>query len=228
MRNRIPMFIAAAVAFAVSILIPWLVIPTDIWHTAIYASVVLLAISTSLIFITPILFGSRGNAGGIAAIGPSFILIVLMSAWSLGILIASVTALPEQWVWTGNIVTVAIGVWGLLAINAAVSRVNHDARQHADSRIEWSSMCLLLQKCSDDDGLKSTLKQLSDKIRFSASSMDNVAKTEESEIKTIIYNTLPDEIGKPVDMSLADSLVSKVEELLLIRNQKLQIARSKF
>ncbi|MGN0918077.1 MAG: hypothetical protein ACI4NO_02890 [Oxalobacter sp.] len=228
MRNRIPMFIAAAVAFAVSIVIPWLVIPTDIWHTAIYASVVLLAVSTSLIFITPILFGSRGNAGGIAAIGPSFILIVLMSVWSFWILIASVTVLPEQWVWAGNIVTVAIGVWGLLAINAVVSRANHDAKRHADSRIEWSCMCLLLQKRSADDGLKSTLKQLSDKIRFSASSMDNVAKTEESEIETIIYNTLPDEIGKPAGMSLADSLVSKIEELLLNRNQKLQIARSKF
>lgn len=227
MRNCIHMFIAAAVTFAVSILIPWLVIPTNIWHTAIYASVVLLAVSTSLIFITPILFGSRGNAGGIVAIGPSFILIVLMSVWSLGILIASVTVLPEQWVWAGNIVTVAIGVWGLLAISAVVSRVNHAAKQHADSRIEWSSMCLLLQKRSDD-GLKSTLKQLSDKIRFSASSMDNVAKIEESEIETIIYSTLPDEIGKPAGMSLADSLVSKVEELLLIRNQKLQIARSKF
>ncbi len=228
MRNRIPMFIAAAVAFAASILIPWLVIPTDLWNTAIYASVVLLAVSTSLIFVTPILFGSRGNAGGIAAIGPSFMLIVLMSVWSLAILIASVTVLSVQWVWAGNIVTVAIGVWGLLAINAAVSRANHDAKQNPDSRIEWSSMCLLLQKRSMDDNLRYNLKQLSEKIRFSASSIDNVAKAEETEIETIIYNTLPDEINKPVGTSLADSLIGKVEELLLIRNQKLQIARSKF
>ena len=228
MRNRIPMFIAAAVAFAASILIPWLVIPTDLWNTAIYASVVLLAVSTSLIFVTPVLFGSRGNAGGIAAIGPSFMLIVLMSVWSFAVLIASVTVLPVQWVWAGNIVTVAIGVWGLLAINAAVSRANHDAGQNPDSRIEWSSMCLLLQKRSTDDNLRYSLKQLSEKIRFSASSIDNVAKAEETEIETIIYNTLPDEINKPVGTSLADSLIGKVEELLLIRNQKLQIARSKF
>ena len=228
MRNRIPMFIAAAVAFAASVLIPWLVIPTDVWNTAIYASVVLLAVSTSLIFITPVLFGSRGNAGGIAAIGPSFMLIVLMSVWSLGILIAAVTVLPVQWVWAGNIVTVAIGIWGLLAINAAVSRANSDAKQNPDSRIEWRSMCLLLQQRSTDDGLKLNLNRLAEKIRFSASSIDNVAKTEETEIETIIYNTLPNEIGKPAGTSLADSLIGKIEELLLIRNQKLQIARSKF
>ncbi len=228
MLNRVSILLAAAVAFAASILIPWLVIPADAWNTAVYASVVLLAISTSLIFITPILFGGRGNAGGLAAIGPSFMLIVVMSVWSLGILIASVTVLPEQWVWAGNVLTVAIGVWGLLAINAAVSRANRDARQNPDSRIEWASMCSLLLQRSTDDVLKSNLKQLSEKIRFSASSIDNVAKAEESEIETIIYSTLPDEIGKPVGTSLADSLVGKLEELLLIRNQKLQIARSKF
>ncbi|MBO4790527.1 MAG: hypothetical protein J5492_05900, partial [Oxalobacter sp.] len=69
---------------------------------------------------------------------------------------------------------------------------------------------------------------LSEKIRFSASSIDNVAKSEETEIETIIYNTLPAEIGKPEELSLAKQMIGKLEELLLIRNQKLQIARSKF
>ena len=89
-------------------------------------------------------------------------------------------------------------------------------------------MCLLLQQRSTDDGLKLNLNRLAEKIRFSASSIDNIAKTEETEIETIIYNTLPGEIGKPAGTSLADSLIGKIEELLLIRNQKLQIARSKF
>ncbi len=228
MQNRIPLFIAGAVAFAASILIPWLVIPTDLWNTAIYASVVLLAISTSLIFVAPVLFGSRGNAGGIAAIGPSFMLVVLMAVWSLGILIASVTVLPVQWVWAGNLVTVAIGIWGILAINAAVGHANRDEKRDLDSRIEWSSMCKLLQQRSSDVDMKATLGRLSEKIRFSASSIDNVAKSEETEIETIIYNTLPAEIGKPEELSLAKQMIGKLEELLLIRNQKLQIARSKF
>ena len=228
MRSRVFLLCSSAIVFIASLLIPWIVIPDNMWGSAVYASVFLFAVTMASVFMLPFALSRKGNARSIASVGPLSMLMIVMIVWAFAVLLGAVTILSEKWVWVGNIITIVLGALGGMSISTAGEHINKHEKVNPDNRFEWISMCQLLNKRANDAVLKDQLVILADAIRYSASSIDQVAKAEEDEIESILYTHLSDEVGKSTTSSTAVSLIDKINELLLIRNQKLKIARSKF
>ncbi len=229
MRNRAFWLVAGGVTFIATIVVSLLLVSPEAWTAARYGSMGLLAVSASLIFLMPVIIGSRaGDSGRLAPLGATFMFHGVITVWALVVLLCGINFLSDNWTWAGNVVTVVASIFSFMSIRSLSTHADRLEQSNRDNRFEWVSMCMLLDNKAKDPSMKGAFKKLAESIRHSASSMDNVAKAEETEIETIIYTSISEKMDAGNAQESISPLIDRVRELLLIRDQKLKLARSKF
>ncbi len=229
MRNRAFLMVAGAVTLVAVIVVSMLLVHPDAWTAARYGSMGLLAITASLVFLMPVIIGSRaGDSGRLARLGATFVFQGVIAIWALIVLLCGINFLSDNWTWAGNVLTVVACIFSFMSVKSVTDHADRLERSNRDNRVEWVSMCMLLNNRAKEPSMKSTFQKLAESIRHSASSMDNVAKSEETEIETIIYSTITEKLDAGSAEEGITPLIDRVKELLLIRDQKLKLARSKF
>jgi hypothetical protein len=220
--------LAGVVAGAVCLGVLAITVPQPLWTSdGVGAAMVLfLSFASPAFLATATLRRDAKDATSISLIGP------LGKLWLLLLLVAS-TALRASFIgwhrasWAICLLWGGLCIVGFVVLNAS-SKIVADASSqtriaNTDARTQWAQLLLALQAQVADDGLRSLLEHMVDKVRFAANESAGQAPRENQEINAL-FGKLQASLGKPDEIA---NLLHSAETMLDQREQTLRAGRTR-
>lgn len=221
---------AAGSAALVVVLLAAFLIPGTSWDAATIAAVASLAASVALSLSIPKTFTGRGksDAGRIATIGLSSVVLGGYFILSVGTLAIAALGIDRKFVWAA--LTVSVG-W--LVIGSLISRgsvqyidtVSAEKTQDAPTRsMIMAELTAISFSCPEQ--FTADINRLLETMRYSASDLSGSPSTENATILSLVNDNLRLSC-RDGDASLFRKAVLDIDEKISIRDARLKTARSK-